>query len=92
MIEGKGLGGKRVNRLGLSITNKEENDLYKLATACNMKPAEMAWRCLRRCLYDPVILNEFQKEFCTQSAYKVRVVQDYKSWGLDYVLAGREDL
>jgi hypothetical protein len=37
MIEEKGLGGKKVNRVGISISNEYDSKLRKLATACNMK-------------------------------------------------------
>jgi hypothetical protein len=86
MIEGKGLGGKRINRVSASFTNKEDGDLNKLATACNKKQAEMLWILARRCLYDPMILNELQKEYCTQAAYKIVLVNG------EYVLRGREDI
>ncbi|MFJ5713095.1 hypothetical protein [Neobacillus sp. NPDC093127] len=86
MIEGKGLGGKRINRINASFTNKEDGDIQKLATACNMKPAELVWILSRRCLYDPVIVDEMQKEYCTQSAYKIVLVNG------EYILRGREDL
>jgi hypothetical protein len=86
MIEGKGLGGKRIARKAASFTNKEEGDINKLATACEMSPAELIWRLVRRCLYDPMILNEFQKEYCTQAAYKIVLVNG------EYILRGREDL
>jgi hypothetical protein len=90
LIEGKGLGGKRVNRVNASLSNKEDSDLRKLATACGMKHTELTWHFIRRCLYDPVIVNEFQKEYCIQSAYKVVTIQE--NGELHYVLRGREDL
>ncbi|MEH7012438.1 hypothetical protein V7087_16760 [Neobacillus niacini] len=90
MIEGKGLGGKRVNRVNASLTNKEDGDLRKLATACGMKHTELTWHLIRRCLYDLNIVNELQKEFCTQSAYKVVLLNN--GMEIEYVLRGREDI
>jgi hypothetical protein len=66
--------------------------LRKLATDCGMRHTELTWRFIRRCLYDPVIVNEFQKEYCTQKAYRVRLVRNGKGKGeFVYVLSGRED-
>jgi hypothetical protein len=86
MIEGKGLGGKRVNPRKVSLTNKEDSDLCKLATACGIPPTKLLWYFARRCLYDPIIMNEFQKEYCKQKAYRVILING------EYVLSGREDL
>jgi hypothetical protein len=86
VIEGRGLGGKRINHRKVSLTNKEDNDLRKLATACNMPPTTLLWHFARKCLYDPMIMNEFQKQFCNQKAYRVVFVNG------EYVLSGREDL
>lgn len=86
MIEGKGLGGKRINRLKVSLTNKEENDLIKLATACGMKKSELAYKILTDHLYDSLYINQLQREYCTQSAYKVVMVNK------QFILSGREDL
>jgi hypothetical protein len=90
MIEEKGLGGKRINRTNASLTNKEDGDLRKLATACRMPHTELTWRFIRRCLYDPIIVNEFQNEYCTQKAYKVVLVE--QNGAIRYMLTGREDL
>lgn len=86
MIEGRGLGGKRCVPAKTSITNKQDADLKKLATACDMKPAHLMYLLLQRCLYDPMILNEFQKEYCKERAYRIILVNG------EYVLSGREDL
>jgi hypothetical protein len=86
MIEGKGLGGKRINPRKVSLTNKEDNDLCKLATACNMAPTTLLWHFARKCLYDPIIMNEFQKKYCTQKAYRVVLING------EFVLSGREDI
>ena len=42
MIEGKGLGGKKIHRVNVSLTNKQAFKLNRLATACNMKPTTLA--------------------------------------------------
>lgn len=90
MIEGKGLGGKKVNRVNVSLTNKLSLKLNRLATACNMKPTTLAGLLIERCLNDPGIITQLQKEYCTQSAYKVVLVNN--GGELHYSLSRREDL
>lgn len=86
MIEGKGLGGKRIHRVNVSLTNKMSMKLNRLATACNMKPTTLAALLIEKSLDNVMFVNELQKEYCTQSAYRVIVINN------EYVLSGREDL
>jgi hypothetical protein len=90
LIEGKGLGGKKVNRVNLSLANEYDNKLKKLATACNMDHTPLARLILEKCLDDAQFVNELQKEYCTQKAYKIRLVLD--KGVITYVLTGREDI
>jgi hypothetical protein len=90
MINEKGLGGKRINRLNLSITNEDEKNINMLATACGMKPASIAYEIFLRGLNDIQLLNELQKEYCIQSAYRIVFIQH--DGRLEYTLAGREDI
>jgi hypothetical protein len=90
VIEGKGLGGKKVNRVNLSMTNKLSLKLNRLATACNMKPTTLAGLLIERCLNDPRIVSELQKDYCTEKAYKLVFINNQGE--LNYVLSGREDL
>jgi hypothetical protein len=90
MIEGKGLGGKRVHRFYTSHTNKVGSDLTKLATACRMQPTKMAALLMEKGLYNPQLVNELQKEYCTEAAYRIHLVQ--KNGEIHFVLRGREDL
>jgi hypothetical protein len=85
MIEGKGLGGKKVNRVGVSLSNRYESKLRKLATACNMKPTTLAGQLIEKCLDDALLISRIQKEYCTQKAYRIVIVNN------EYVLSGRED-
>jgi hypothetical protein len=91
MIEGKGLGGKKVNRVNVSMTNKYSLKLNRLATACNMKPTTLAGMLIEKCLDNPQVITDLQREFCTHSAYKVLLVQ--KNGELHYILSDsqRED-
>lgn len=90
MKEGRGLGGKLVNRLVSYFSNKQFYDLKKLATACNMKPAELNREIITRVMYDSQFITELQNDYCTQAAYRVRIIQ--KDRIPRYELAGRDDL
>lgn len=71
MIEGKSLGGKRICRVNVSLTNAENQKLSKLATACNMPPTTLAWLLITRCLDDPLLVSQLQDEYGVYNAYKV---------------------
>jgi hypothetical protein len=90
MIEGKGLGNKKVHRVNVSLTNKQSSKLNRLATACNMKPTTLAGLLIEQSLDNARVVAELQKEYCTQSAYKVVPINNIGE--LNYVLTGREDL
>jgi hypothetical protein len=68
MIEGKGLGGKSIHRVNVSLTNRDSNNLNRLATACNMRPTSLAGLIIERCLNSVQLVIELQKEYCIQSA------------------------
>jgi hypothetical protein len=90
MIEGKGLGGKKVNRVNVSLSNKQNSKLRRLATACDMKPTTLAGMLIEKGLNDAGLVSELQREYCKESAYRVVVVNN--NGELNYVLTGREDL
>ncbi|MEH7275586.1 hypothetical protein [Neobacillus vireti] len=90
MIEGKGLGGKKIHRVNVSLTNKQAFKLNRLATACNMKPTTLAAVLIEKGLNDDRLVSELQKEYCTEKAYRVIVVNN--NGELNYVLSGREDI
>jgi hypothetical protein len=90
MIEGKGLGGKKVNRVNVSLSNRLDSKLRRLATACNMKPTTFAALLIEKGLNDVRLVSELQREYCTQSAYRVIVVNN--NGELNFVLSGREDV
>lgn len=71
MIEGKGLGGKKVNRVNLSLSNKYHAKLNKLAVACNIRPTTLAAALLEKCLDNPKLIAELQADHNIHSAYKI---------------------
>lgn len=71
MIEGKGLGGKRINRVNLSLDNKTNNKLSKLAIACNMPKTTLARMILEIGLSNADVVNELQEKFNTNQKYRI---------------------
>ncbi|OIK14246.1 hypothetical protein BIV60_12120 [Bacillus sp. MUM 116] len=90
MIEEKGLGNKKINRVGISLSNRNDSKLRKLATACGMGHTTLAGLIIEKSLNNAQMVAELQKEYCIQSAYKVVVINNKGE--LNYVLSGREDL
>jgi hypothetical protein len=71
MIEGKGLGNKKINRVNVSLSNRYSSKLNRLAVACNMKPTSLACFLIEKCLDDPQLITELQNEYGVFNAYKV---------------------
>lgn len=69
--EGRGLGGKRVCRVGINLTNEMNSKLSRLAVACGMPKTTLAALLVERCLDDPIIVSKLQQEFNKHAAYKV---------------------
>lgn len=90
MIEGKGLGNKKVNRRSVSLSNEYDSKLMKLATACKSKPASIASYLLEHCLDNIELVNQLQDQHCTQKAYRIRAVKH--NGKVIYTLTGRNDL
>jgi hypothetical protein len=88
MIEGKGLGGKKVNRVGVSLSNSYHNKLNRLATACNMKPTSLSGLLIEMCLDNPELIEKLQDEYNTQSLYRVVPFQKYTDGEVEYVIKG----
>lgn len=89
LIEGKGLGGKKIHRVNVSLTNKQALKLNRLATACNLKPTTLAGLLIEISLNNAGLVDLLQKEYCTQTSYRVVLVNNDTE--LLYLLNGRED-
>ena len=76
MIEEKGLGNKKINRVNVSLSNDYSKKLNLLSTSCNMKPTTLAGLILERCLDDSLFIARLQKEFCLYPTYKVLPIQN----------------
>ncbi|MFS0822194.1 hypothetical protein [Bacillus sp. 1P02SD] len=88
MIEGKGLGSKKINRVNLSLSNSYNKKLNRLATACNMKPTTLAARLVELSLDNNKLVSQLQDEYCTHHAYRVIPVKKYGSNDIEYLLQG----
>lgn len=87
MIEGKGLGGKKVNRVNVSMTNRMNQKLNKLATACNMRPTTLAGLLIEKSLDNVQLVTELQIEYAVHTAYRVLPVSSQGT--IEYVLSER---
>lgn len=87
MIEGKGLGGKKVNRVNVSMTNRMNQKLNKLATACNMRPTTLAGLLIEKSLDNVQLVSELQHEYAVHTAYRVLPVKNQGS--IEYVISER---
>lgn len=88
MIERKGLGGKKVNRVNISLSNSYESKLKRLAIACNIKPTTLAAHLVEMALDDNRLVSRLQDEYCTQSAYRVIPFKQHDSDDIVYLLKG----
>lgn len=86
MIEGKGLGGKKINRVNVSLTNKVNYKLNRLATACTMRPTTLAGVIIEMALNDPQTIDKLQGMYNVHTPYKVIPVRN--NGEIDYVIRG----
>jgi hypothetical protein len=78
LIEEKGLGDKRVNRVGISLSNRYHSKLNKLAVACSVKPTTLAGLLVELSLDNADLVAEIQKDRCKYAAYKVTPIVTYQ--------------
>ncbi|MEH7391289.1 hypothetical protein [Bacillus sp. JJ1474] len=76
MIEGKGLGGKKPNRVNLSLSNEYNKKLNSLAVACNKKPTSLAGLLIEMCLDNVELVRQLQDEYGVYNAYMVVPVKN----------------
>lgn len=90
MIEEKGLGKAKVNRVNISLSNKDNVKLNRLATACGMRPTTLAGFILEQFLSTPERVVDIQNEHGIYAAYKVLPVKNHQNGEVEYVLYDRE--
>jgi hypothetical protein len=89
MIEGKGLGNKKNNRVNVSLTNRYESKLKRLATSCGMKPTSLACLLIEMSLDNQQLVTDLQLEYGIHNAYKVVPVRNYDTGEIHYTLNER---
>ncbi|MED1472633.1 hypothetical protein [Bacillus salipaludis] len=90
MIVSKGGGNKKINRVNLSLTDKQFMNLKRLSIKLNIRHTKLAALIIEKCLSDVLLINYLQNEYCTQKAY--RIVPINKKGELTFTLIGRDDL
>lgn len=90
MIEGKGLGDKKVNRVNVSLSNHYDTKLKRLATACNMKPTTLAGILIETCLDSASLIDSLQENYNVHSSYRVLPLENYETGEVELILRERE--
>lgn len=88
MIEGKGLGNKKVNRVNVSLTNDYDSKLRRLAIACNMRPTTLAALLIELSLDSSALISYLQENYNVHKAYRVLPVESRD--GIELVLHEKE--
>ncbi len=86
MIEGKGLGDKKVNRVNISLTNHYDTKLKRLARSLNLHHTTLAHELLTLCLDSPELIDHLQNEYTIHNAYKVLPLKNYQTGKLEFLL------
>lgn len=90
MIERKGLGGKKVNRVNVSLSNSYDTKLKRLATACNMRPTSLASLFIELSLDSTELIASLQDRFNIHNSYRVLPLEDYSTGEIELVLSEKE--
>jgi hypothetical protein len=85
MIEGKGLGNKRVNRVNVSLSNRYFSKLKRLSISCNMRWTTLAGLMIEMFLNDATLMKKIQDEYCTEPIFRVLPMNDKPK---NYVIYG----
>lgn len=90
MIEGKGLGGKKINRVNVSLSNKYETKLRRLAAACNnMRPTTLAGLLIELSLDSTELVAVLQDRYNVHNAYRVLPIENYETGEIELLLHER---
>lgn len=90
MIERKGLGGKKIDRVNVSLSNKYKSKLNRLATSCQKRPTTLAGMLIEICLDSPEIIDMLQENYNVHNAYKVIPLENYNTGEVELLLQERE--
>lgn len=78
MIEEKGLGNKKINRVNISLSNRYFSKLKKLSISCNMRWTTLSGLIIEMFLNDPRLMKKIQDEYCTEPIYRVLAMNEKK--------------
>ena len=71
-MDGKrGIGGRRVVRVNLSMASEYHSKLKKLSTACDMQPTTLAMKLIELSLDSPSVIQWLQDKYNKQEEYRV---------------------
>lgn len=90
MQEGRGLGDKKINRVNVSLSNRYDTKLKRLAVSCNMKPTSLAALFIELSLDSTELVATLQDRYNVHNAYKVIPLEDYASGEIELVLTDKE--
>ncbi len=89
MIEGKGLGGKKINRVNMSLSNLYDTKLKRLATSCNMPPTTLACLLIELSLDSDALVSVLQDRYNVHNAYRVLTLENYETGEIELILHER---
>ena len=88
MVRDRGVGGKRVHRVNISVTNFDARNLNRLATSCNLRPTALAALLVVKSLNDPSVVKYLQDEYNLYEEYEVLPIFDHTTGKTELTLRG----
>jgi len=88
LVHTRGVGGKRVHRVNLSMTNFDARNLNRLATSCNLRPTALAALLVVKSLNDPSVIKYLQDEYNLYKEYEVLPIWDHNTGRTELTLRG----
>jgi len=88
LVRDRGVGGKRVHRVNISVTNFDARNLNRLATSCNLRPTALAALLVVKSLNDPSVVKYLQDEYNLYEEYEVLPIFDHTTGKTELTLRG----
>lgn len=85
-LQKKGLGDKKINRVNVSLSNRYDTKLKRLAIACNMPPTTLAGFLIAVSLDSDSLIDMLQEKFNVHSSYRVLPLENYETGEVELVL------
>ena len=74
-VHKKGIGGKRIVRKSISLSNEFDTKLKKLAISCDIPPATLAGLLVELSLDSPSVIKYLQDKYNKDETYKIYPVK-----------------